>query len=126
VTGGGAGVTQGGASVTEGGTGVTEGGAGVGAEGGGAGVKEGGGAGVTAAGGAGVATAGAGAGVVLCPPVITHPRSRWLAAQLTAPGDFAALAAAADTGHAAGDAATAGAVNDLGGGPVQVVESNTP
>ena len=29
-------------------------------------------------------------------------------------GDFAALAAAADTGHAAGDEATAGAVFDLG------------
>ena len=47
-------------------------------------------------------------------PVITHPRSRWLAAQLSGPADFAALAAAADTGHAAGDVATAGAVNDLG------------
>lgn len=63
-----------------------------------------------AAGGGG----GPGADVLPCPPVITHPRSRWLASQLTGPGDFAALAAAADTGHAAGDAATAGAVNHLG------------
>lgn len=63
---------------------------------------------------AGSGGGGLGADVVPCPPVITHPRSRWLASQLTAPGDFAALAAAADTGHAAGDAATAGAVNHLG------------
>lgn len=42
--------------------------------------------------------------VVVCPPVeaITHPRSRWLSTQLASENEFAALAAAADTGHAAG------------------------
>lgn len=55
-------------------------------------------------------------GAVLCPPApaITHPRSKWMAAQLPGPAAFAQLAAAADTGHAAGDAATACAVNHLG------------
>ena len=42
--------------------------------------------------------------VVVCPPVeaITHPRSRWLSTQLASENEFAALAVAADTGHAAG------------------------
>jgi hypothetical protein len=48
---------------------------------------------------------------VVCPP-ITHPRSNWLSTQLAGPGDFAALAQAADTGH--GDGANADAITDLG------------
>lgn len=53
----------------------------------------------------------------VCQPVITHPRSRWMAAVLEGPGDFAALAAAADTGHGKavqGHATTAAAVSQLG------------
>ena len=48
---------------------------------------------------------------VVCPP-ITHPRSKWMATQLAGPGDFAALAQAADTGH--GDGANADAITYLG------------
>ena len=48
---------------------------------------------------------------VVC-PVITHPRSKWMAEQLAGPGDFAALAQAADTGH--GDGANADTITDLG------------
>ena len=44
---------------------------------------------------------------IIC-PAIRHPRSQWMAAQLPAPAHFAALAAAADTGHAAGAAAGQG------------------
>jgi hypothetical protein len=66
-------------------------------------------------GGGGDGGGGGRGGVVLCQlasPAITHPRSQWLASQLAGPGDFAALAAAADTGHAAGDAAAL--INHLG------------
>ena len=48
---------------------------------------------------------------VVC-PAITHPRSKWMSTQLAGPGDFAALAQAADTGH--GDGANADAITDLG------------
>lgn len=49
---------------------------------------------------------------VLCAPVITHPRSRWMASQLPDADAFAALAVAADTGH--GNGAAADRITDLG------------
>ena len=49
---------------------------------------------------------------VLCAPVITHPRSRWMASQLPDADEFAALAVAADTGH--GNGAAADRITDLG------------
>ena len=63
--------------------------------------------------GTGTGTVGDGDGDgILCAPVITHPRSRWMASQLPDSGDFAALAVAADTGH--GNGAAADRITDLG------------